>query len=47
MSYTWDFGDGQTSSVKTTHVYQSNSATRIVAKLVTISNRGCADTLVN
>ncbi|MBN8837905.1 MAG: PKD domain-containing protein [Sphingobacteriia bacterium] len=45
LSYTWDFGDGQTSSVKNpTHVYQSNSATRIV-KLVTISNRGCADTL--
>lgn len=45
VSYSWDFGDGQTSSDKSPrHKYMSNGAYTVT--LIAITNSGCADTVI-
>lgn len=44
LTYTWDFGDGKTSTEKNpVHIYTTNGSYNV--SLVTISDEGCRDTL--
>ena len=45
-SYSWDFGDSDTSSVvNPTHIYPTNAITDYIVTLIATTNRGCVDTV--
>ena len=45
-SYSWDFGDSDTSSVENpTHIYPTNAITDYIVTLIVTTNRGCVDTV--
>jgi gliding motility-associated-like protein len=45
-SYSWDFGDSDTSSIENpTHIYPTNAITDYIVTLIVTTNRGCVDTV--